>query len=100
MPKYYDWDREKNELLKQARGISFEDIVDALESGKLLAVIGHPNKKKYPNQKIYIINIENYAYCVPFVDEGEKRFLKTIFPNRKYTRKYIERKKYERLQTR
>jgi uncharacterized DUF497 family protein len=91
--KYFDWNAEKNEQLKQERGISFEDVVIAIEENTILEILEHPNKEKYPNQKMYIVNIENYAYIVPFVDEGEKRFLKTIFPSRKMTAKYIIKEK-------
>ena len=87
--KYFDWDREKNEKLKEERGISFEEVVIALNEGRLLKTLGHPNRKKYTNQKMYIVNINNYAYMVPFVEDEEKRFLKTIIPSRKATKKYI-----------
>lgn len=87
--KYYDWDRDKNEKLKEKRGISFEEVVIALYEGRLLKILDHPNRKKYLDQKMYIVNINNYAYIVPFVEDEEKRFLKTIIPSRKATRKYI-----------
>ncbi len=87
--KYFDWDRDKNERLKKEREIGFEDIVNAIENGQLLETLDHPNQKRYPNQKMYIININDYVYVVPFVEDEEKRFLKTIFPSRKMTEKYI-----------
>jgi len=67
---------EKNELLKEQRDISFEDVILALESGKLLDDIKHPNKEKYPNQEIFIILIEikNYVYLVPFVEDDTSIF--------------------------
>lgn len=90
---YFDWDEEKNQKLKEERDISFQEIVDAMENGYLLDVIPHPNQKKYPGQKIFIVNINNYIYSVPFAETNEKVFLKTIFPSRKATKKYlIERK--------
>jgi uncharacterized DUF497 family protein len=88
--KYYDWDEEKNELLKRQRNISFEIIVIQIERGKLLDVLEHPNKEKYKNQRIFVVEYENYVYLVPFVEEEEKIFLKTIIPNRKATKKYLE----------
>lgn len=88
-----DWNEEKNVRLKAEREISFEDILTAIDLGGLLDIISHPNKKKYPNQKVMIINIENYAYIVPFTETSEKYFLKTIFPSRKMTKKYIIKKK-------
>jgi len=91
--KYFDWDREKNEWLKEERGICFEDVVHALDEGKELDRISHPNKKLHPNQKMIIINIENYAYIIPFVEDSEKLFLKTIIPSRKMTKKYLMKEK-------
>ena len=88
--KYFDWNEEKNELLKKDRGISFEIIVSQIEMGNLLAVIEHPNSGKYGDQQIYVVEYENYAYLVPFVEDEEKVFLKTIIPSRKATKKYIK----------
>ncbi|MBI2066269.1 BrnT family toxin [Candidatus Woesebacteria bacterium] len=90
--KYFDWNREKNELLKSERGISFEEVVDAIVGGRVLGKEDHSNKKKYPNQKIYILEIGEYVYLVPFVEDDEKIFLKTIIPSRKATKKYLVKK--------
>ena len=87
-----DWSEEKNVWLKANRGVSFEDVVIAIENGNLLAVIAHPNQKKYPNQKMFVVEIGNYAYCVPFVEDEEKIFLKTIFPSRKFLKLLVSRK--------
>lgn len=87
--KYFDWNKQKNELLKIERDVCFEDILIAIESGQILDIVEHPDKKHYPNQKIFIININNYAYLIPFVENKEKIFLKTIIPSRKATKKYI-----------
>ena len=86
---YYNWNNEKNDQLKQKRKVSFERITTQIENGKLLDIVDHPNKEKYPNQKMYIVEYENYAYLVPFVQEGDAIFLKTIIPNRKATKKYL-----------
>ncbi|MBM3283214.1 BrnT family toxin [Candidatus Gottesmanbacteria bacterium] len=92
--KYSDWDENKNQQLKTERDISFEDFLVAIDSNQLLDIIEHPNKKKYRNQKIMIININQYVYLVPFVEDEEKIFLKTIIPSRRATEKYlIERRK-------
>jgi len=91
--KFLDWNEEKNWKLKTEREISFEDVIVAIESGGLLDIIEHPNPKKYPNQKVLIVNIGNYAYLVPFTENSEKYFLKTIFPSRKMTKKYLIKKK-------
>jgi len=81
---------EKNELLKKQRDISFEDVILALESGKLIDDIKHPNKEKYPNQNIFIIliKIKNYVYLVPYVEDDTSIFLKTIIPSSKMNKKY------------
>jgi uncharacterized DUF497 family protein len=87
--KYYDWDEEKNELLKQIRGVSFEQVVLAIEIGDLVDRLKHPNPARYPNQKVFLVKIEDYIYSVPYVEENDKIFLKTIIPNRKATKKYL-----------
>ena len=85
----FNWDNRKNEQLKKARGVSFEQIVFLIENDFVLDILEHPNKKKYGNQRVYIVNIDDYAYAVPFEDKGDERILKTIFPSRKYTIKYL-----------
>jgi len=93
--KHYDWSEEKNQLLKIERGVCFEDIVDALNEGKTLFVLPHPQKQRYPNQRIFVVEMFNYAYLVPFVEDNEKIFLKTIIPSRDATKKYLTNKKYQ-----
>lgn len=87
----YDWDDNKNEFLKQEREISFEEIVINISEGKVVDILDHPNKAMYPHQKVYLVNRENYIFCVPFVEDKRKGliFLKTIFPSRKYTKQYL-----------
>lgn len=87
--KYFDWSIEKNEQLKAERGVSFEDVVIAINESKVLDYYPHPNSKKYPNQKVYIVNINNYAYLVPCIENNQMIFFKTIIPNRKATKNYI-----------
>lgn len=91
--KYFDWDAKKSKQLRLERDIDFEEILIAIEAGNTLDIIEHPNKKKYPKQKVFIINVDDYAYLVPFVEDEKKYFLKTIFPSRKMTQQYIIRKK-------
>ena len=81
---------EKNDILKSTRDISFEDVILALENGYLLDDIEHPNKEKYPNQNIFIIliQIKDYVYIVPYVEDDKSIFLKTIIPSRKMDKKY------------
>lgn len=87
--KYFEWSLEKNALLKLEREVSFEDVIIAISEGKLLDIVEHPNKKKYPNQKIFIVEFNGYAYLVPFTEDEQRVFLKTIIPSRKATRDYI-----------
>jgi len=87
---YFAWNSEKNEELIKERGISFERVIQHIEKEGFLDVIKHPNTSKYPNQRMYIIEIDNYAYLVPFVENANEIFLKTIIPSRKATRKYLE----------
>lgn len=89
--KYFDWNPEKSASLEANRGIGFEDVITAIEEGLLLNTILHPNKTKYPGQKIYIVKIDNYCYSVPFVESDDKIFLKTIIPDRKATKKYLKK---------
>jgi uncharacterized DUF497 family protein len=89
--KTYRWSEEKNEQLKHSRGISFEEVVLALESGGLLDVLTHQNPKRYPNQKVLVVAVMEYVYLVPHVEESDYVFLKTIIPSRKATREYGRR---------
>jgi uncharacterized DUF497 family protein len=85
----FDWNDEKNEFLKSARGVSFEEVVFHIQNGDVLDVIQHPNTSRYPKQNIIVLNIEGYVYLVPYVKERGVRFLKTIIPSRKATKEYL-----------
>ncbi|RJQ56378.1 MAG: BrnT family toxin [Desulfobacteraceae bacterium] len=87
--KPFDWDQEKNEWLREVRGIGFEEIVYHLQHNGLLDVIDHPNSEKYSNQRIFIINVEGYVCLVPFVETDDGIFLKTVIPSRKMTKIYL-----------
>ena len=89
MKKAFDWNDEKNTFLKKYRGVSFEQVELAIASGDLMDRIRHPNPEKYPHQKVLLVKIEDYIYSVPYVEDDEKIFLKTIIPNRKATRKLL-----------
>lgn len=91
--KYYDWNDEKNKILKKLRGVSFEQVELSIESGGLIDRVKHSNPEKYPNQKIFIVKIEDYIYSVPYVEDDEKIFLKTIIPNSKATKNHLGGKK-------
>ena len=80
----FDWNNEKNIMLKRDRNISFERIIIAIEQDNLLDILEHPNKEKYPNQFLILVEIDRYVYVVPCVLENDICFLKTIFPSRKF----------------
>ncbi len=83
--KLINWSIDKNKILKETRGISFEEIVLMIESGQIIGIEENPN---YSNQKMYILNSNNYAIVVPYVENEHEIYLKTAFPSRKYTKKY------------
>ena len=83
--KYLNWNSEKNNILKRERGISFEEIAFLIESGNIIGIEENPG---HSNQKIYVLEIENYAFIVSFVENDKEIFLKTAFPGRKYTKRY------------
>lgn len=89
----FNWSTSKNQQLIDDRGISFERVVSAIEQGGLLDVVEHPNRRRYPGQRVYVVEIEGYIHLVPFVAEVDgTRFLKTIIPSRKATRDYRRRR--------
>ncbi len=87
--KQINWDAAKNEKLMAERGISFEDVVFALQSGSLLDDLVHPNQDKYPKQRMFVVRIDAYVWLVPYVEDEKEFFLKTAIPSRKATRKYL-----------
>jgi hypothetical protein len=86
----FRWDPAKNERLKSARGISYEEIVLAIEDGGLKDILVHPNQKRYPGQVVLVVAYREYVYLVPSVEEDEYYFLKTIIPSRRATRDYLD----------
>ena len=89
--KQFEWDEEKNVKLKKERRVGFEDVVLAIHEQRVLNRGDHPKQDRYPGQKIIVVEINNYAYVVPFVEDDEKIFFKTIIPNRKSTKKYLRK---------
>lgn len=86
----FEWNQEKNLWLQIKRNIRFEDVIEDFNS-KVLDTVFHPNQKKYPGQKIFIVNINAHIYAVPFVEKGDIFFLKTIYRSRKATKKYLKK---------
>jgi len=91
--KVFRWDNYKNERLKQERGVCFEQVVILMEREDVLDTIEHPNQLRYPGQKIAVVSIDDYAYLVPYVQQSDEIFLKTIIPSRKATNKYMRTQK-------
>ncbi|CAN7599513.1 MULTISPECIES: hypothetical protein [unclassified Variovorax] len=87
--KSFRWSPEKNDMLRADRGVSFESIVVAIESGGLLDILAHPNQVKYPRQRVLVVAYDGYGYLVPFVEEEDYFFLKNVIPSRKATRDYL-----------
>jgi uncharacterized DUF497 family protein len=88
--KIFSWNPEKNKILKEERGISFEEIVLYIELGFLVDVLENPNQEKYKGQKIFVVQGTDYVYLVPFVENESEIFLKTIIPSRKATKRYLK----------
>lgn len=89
MMKYFSWSAEKNEKLRRERGISFEEIVFHIDRGDLLDILEHPNRERYPSQRILVVAVDDYAWLVPCVESEDMIFLKTAIPSRKATRRYL-----------
>ena len=87
--KHISWNHEKNVELIEKRGISFERVIFHIERDDVIEVIKHPNTSRYHNQWMFIVEIEKYAYLVPYVENEKEIFLKTIIPSRKATKKYL-----------
>ena len=80
----FDFDYEKNKLLLERRGVSFFQVIEVITEKGVLIDIEHPNKLKYPNQRMFVVEINNYTYSVPYVIDKNRYWLKTIYPNRKF----------------
>ena len=78
---------EKDLLLRERRGVCFHDVIKTVEQDGILLDMPHPAHHRCPDQRIFVVEIDGYAYCVPYVVEGGTWILKTIYPNRKF--KYL-----------
>jgi len=94
--KPINFNEEKDLKLQQERGISFSNIIEAIDNGLLVDDIKHPNSNKYQNQRIFTVCINSYIYLVPYVETNTDIFLKTVIPNRKANKRY--RKECEDLE--
>ena len=89
--KAYAWNKEKNQLLKVERDVSFEEVVVHIAAGDLLDIVEQPNPEKYEGQRMFIVKLREYVWLVPFVETDDEIFLKTIIPSRKATKTYLGR---------
>lgn len=91
----FEYSEEKNQLLKETRGIGFDEIIQIVEKNKTLDEYKHPNTKKYPDQRVFIVCINSYVFAVPYVRNDKKKtiFLKTAYPSRSLTKKYLHKVK-------
>lgn len=87
--KPINWNSTKNQQLVAERGISFEDIVFYMQQGQLLDDIEHPNSEKYPEQRIFVVDVDGYVHLVPYIEDRKEIFLKTVIPSRKATKQYL-----------
>jgi hypothetical protein len=85
------WAPEKNDQLQLERGVTFERMVVAMEAGGLLDIVTHPSSARYPNQHIFVVSCEAYLHLVPFVEQEDHHFLKTVIPSRKATRAQLKK---------
>jgi uncharacterized DUF497 family protein len=92
--KKFRWNAAKNQRLQRERGVSFEEIVIAIGEGHLLNVLEHRNLGRYPRQKLLVVALRHYAYLVPYIEEADGFFLKTIIPSRKATRDYLRHSRH------
>ena len=84
------WSVEKDLLLRSdptRGGIGLVECAVAIEEGRILDDLPNPVRL---GQRIFVLEIEDYAYVVPYITDGETIFLKTMFPSRKHTAKYLD----------
>ncbi len=89
--KRITWNVDKAKVLSNDlnRGkVSFEECVIAIEEGRVLDDIPNP-VQSYIHQRMLILEINAYAYVVPYVETDDEIFLKTVFPSRKHTAIYL-----------
>ncbi len=70
------------ELAKRGRP-SFEDAANPLANNALLIDDENP---VHPNQRIFVVEIDNYPHVIPYEMRGDIYWLITVFPARKYKR--------------
>jgi len=89
MKPVVSWSDEKNDELIERYGFGFERVLVALTEDGFLDDREHPNLHTYGHQRQLVVCIEDYAYIVPYVEDTENVFFKTLFPSRKATKHYL-----------
>lgn len=94
MTYMFEFSEEKNLILKETRNISFEQVILAIKNNKIIDDLINKNHSK---QRVLVLEIKNYIYAVPYVFDKNKNtiFLKTIYPSRALTKKYLKKGKNE-----
>ena len=82
--KEFIWSEEKNNQLLKERGVSFERLISA-------RFVGIEDHRTRPHQELLLFEWRNYIWVVPYVEGETHYFLKTAFPSRKHTKKYLKR---------
>ena len=83
----FAFDSKKNEVLRSKRGVTFPMVIEAIAEKGILLDLANANQTKYPNRRVLVVEMEGYAYCVPYAVEGDTWILKTIYPSRRF--KYL-----------
>jgi uncharacterized DUF497 family protein len=80
----FAFDQKKNDLRRRQRGVTFPQVIEAIAERGVLVDFEHPNQEKYPGQRVMVVDIEGYAFCVPYEIQGETWHLKTLYPSRRF----------------
>ena len=78
--KIVNWNKEKAKLIKDTRGIDFDRVAVMIEEKEFLGVYGVPSR---PDQKMFVLDYDDYIVCIPFVENEHEIFLKTAYRNRR-----------------
>ncbi len=88
--KQFKWDSIKNNELIRGRGVSFEEIVQAIENDAPRQIMQNPSRE---GQFLLAIYLKDYYWAVPFVIENEDiMLLKTAYKTRKLMRLLNEKR--------
>ena len=83
------WGKEKARQLLAERNIEMEEVARIIDKEEFLDIVKVVNQQGHPGQRMFIIMLNGYAHCVPFViDDAGDVFIKTVFPSRLMQKKY------------